>query len=163
MTEERIPLTETPEYHEELVAAIRGSTDAFIDACNAVADPFKPIEEGGWNTHQVAAHVREVEANVYGMRIRRSIDEDNPLFPNYDGDAWMAEHYDAQEPLAKILAEFLDDAAELSALLRSQPETVWSRPSRHETNGDFVLQTWVERALAHIREHLETVQEAERK
>ena len=160
MTEAPIPLTETPEYHEELVAAFRASADALIDACNAVADPFKPIEQDGWNTHQIAVHVRDVEANVYGMRIRRSIDEDNPLFPNFDGEAWMAEHYDPQEPLSKILADFLDDAGELAALLRAQPNSAWSRPSRHETQGNFVLQTWFERALAHIREHLETVKKA---
>ena len=153
-------LTESPEYRGELVAAIQASAEAFVEACKSVADPFQPFETDGWNTHQIAAHVRDVEAEVYGMRIRRSIDEDNPLFPNFDQETYMAEHYNREEPLAKILDDFTKDIAELCALLRIQPDSAWSRPSRHEINGDFVLQTWVERALGHIREHLDTVHTA---
>jgi hypothetical protein len=153
-------LTESPEYRNELAAALQASAEAFVAACLAVTDPFKPLEQDGWNAHQIAVHVRDVQAQVYGMRIRRSVAEENPLFPNYDGDAWMAEHYNPQEPIANILTDFSKDAASLAELLHGQPDSAWSRPSRHETQGDFVMQTWVERALAHIREHLETIHKA---
>jgi hypothetical protein len=36
----------------------------------------------------------------------------------------------------------------------------WSRTSRHTTFGSgFTLQTWVERDLAHIQEHLKAVKQ----
>jgi hypothetical protein len=153
-------LTASPAYRTELIETMQSSADAFVAACRAAGDPFRPLEEGGWNTHQIAVHVRDTDAQVYGMRIRRSATEDNPLFPNFDGDAWMAEHYNAEEPLDSVLDQFSTSIGSLTALLGSLPDEAWNRPSRHETMGDFVLQTWVERALKHIKEHLETVQKA---
>ena len=43
-----------------------------------------------WNVHQVAVHTRDVDKLVYGLRARRTAVEDNPEFPNFDGDAYMA-------------------------------------------------------------------------
>jgi len=151
---------ELHEYRKNLIDEIVASADAFVAACRAVADPSKPVEAGGWNTHQLAAHVRDVDAQVYGLRIRRSVAEDNPLLPNFDQEVWMAAHYHPDEPLEAILGEISSSIASLVNMLRSLPDLAWSRPSRHETNGDFVMQTWVERSLAHLKEHLETVQKA---
>lgn len=153
----------TPEPHDHrqhLIDQIGASAEAFCAACRAVSDPFEPVEPGGWNTHQLAAHVRDVDAQVYGMRIRRSAAEENPLFPNFDGDAWIAGHYHPDEALDSILDELSASITGLTGLLRSLPDPAWSRPSRHETNGDFILQTWVERSLAHLQEHLDTAEKA---
>ena len=49
--------------------------------------------------HQLAVHTHDVDKIVYRVHARRTIKEDNPEFPNFDGDAYMAEHYDAKEPL----------------------------------------------------------------
>jgi hypothetical protein len=44
-------------------------------------------------------------------------------------------------------------------ILGRLPAEAWSRESRHATfGGGFTLQTWVERDLAHIEEHLKVVQ-----
>ena len=153
----------TPEphhYRQQLIDQIGATAEAFCTACRAVREPYEPVEPGGWNTHQVAAHVRDVDAQVYGMRIRRSAGEDNPLFPNFDQEVWMAEHYHPDEPLDTILDELSASIAGLAGLLHSLPDGSWSRPSRHEVNGDFILQTWVERSLAHLKEHLQTVEKA---
>jgi len=46
-------------------------------------------------------------------------------------------------------------------LLRTLPMKGWSRVSRHTTLGaGLTLQSWVEKDLAHIEEHLETVKKA---
>jgi hypothetical protein len=153
----------TPELHDDrqhLIDQLGASAEAFCAACRAVAEPFEPVEAGGWNTHQVATHVRDVDAQVYGMRIRRSAAEESPLFPNFDQEVWMAEHYHPDEPLDSILDELSASVKDLVELLRSLLDPAWSRPSRHETNGDFILQTWVERSLSHLKEHLETVEKA---
>jgi hypothetical protein len=73
----------------------------------------------------------------------------------------MWEHYNPDEPLAFILDELSASVKETVSLLQGLPPEAWSRTSSHEIYGDgFTLQTWVERGLAHIREHLETVQKA---
>ena len=149
------------EYRAKLIDHLEATADEFRQACLAVADPFKAVDEGGWNTHQLAAHTRDVDKVVYGMRIRRTVEENDPVFEDFDADPWMATHYDVDEPLASILDELSASVKETAAMLRELPPEAWSRESSHEIyGGGFTLQTWVERGLAHIQEHLETVKKA---
>ena len=151
---------ELTEYRQRLLEKTLQSAGAFCAACRSIPDLHKSVA-GGWNIHQIAAHVRDADAQVYGLRIRRTIAEDYPTFPNFDADAWVASQYKADEPLEKILGEFDNSIHEMVEWLKSQPTTVWSRLGRHEINGEHSLQTWVERSLAHIEEHLETVSKME--
>ena len=147
------------EYRSKLIDRLEAITGEFCNACLAVSDPFKALEEGGWNTHQLAVHTRDVDKLAYGYRARRIAVEENPEFQDFDGEVWMAEHYDPDEPLASILDELAVSVTETASMLRTLPPEAWSRESSHEVyGGGFTLQTCVERGLAHINEHLETVQ-----
>lgn len=156
-------MKELLEYRQKLLERLGEAASEFRAACLAVEDPYAPIEKDGWSAHQVAVHVRDVDRLVYGWRIRRTLEEENPEFPNFDGDAYMREHYDPAEPLDKILAELTASVEESLRLLRTLPPQAWARPSRHQTQGSgLTLQTWVERGLRHIEEHLETIKRAGR-
>jgi|SRR5688572_10110662 len=151
-------MKELKEYRKNLIEKLMNTARDFRTASLAAEDPFMPLEEGGWNVHQVTVHTRDVDKLVYGMRARRTVEEDNPEFQNFNGEAYMAEHYDANEPLSELLNGFVKSVESLVEMLRSLPDEAWSRPSRHATLGSgFTLQTWVERGLAHIQEHLETL------
>lgn len=146
------------EYRQRLLDRYEAAAREFREAVETAADPTVPREAGGWSVHQLAAHTRDVEKLVYGLRVRRTLEEDDPLFENFDGDAYMAEHYRADEPLASILDELADSVRGNAARLRGLPPEAWTRTSRHAAyGGGFTVQTWVERALAHIEEHLKTV------
>ena len=147
-------------YRSQLIQRLGTTAKEFSEACVAVSDPYAPIEADGWNAHQLAAHARDVQIHVYGARVRRTVSEEKPVFPNFDGDAWNAEHYDAGEPITKIVDEFLADVREIIPWLEDLPLTAWSRLSRHEVHGEFAMQAWVERMLAHIEEHLATLKKA---
>jgi hypothetical protein len=150
---------ELSEYRANLIGKLTSTAKDFRGACLAVKDPYTPLEAGGWNVHQVAVHTRDVDKLVYGLRARRTALEDNPEFQNFDGDAYMADHYDPNETLEEMLNGFVKSVESLAENLRSLPIEAWSRESRHATLGiGFTLQTWVERDLAHIQEHLQTVQ-----
>lgn len=154
-------MKELNEYRTQLINKLSARAKDFQAACLAVNDPFAPLEEGGWNVHQVAAHTRDVDQLVYGMRAQRTAIEDNPEFQNFDGDEYTRDHYSADEALQKILDGFVQNVEALAVTLRALPPEAWSRVSQHAKLGNgFTLQTWVERALAHIKEHLETVQKA---
>lgn len=152
-------MKELMEYRRHLINRLVSATKEFRDACLTVKDASAPLGEEGWNVHQVATHTRDVNKLVYALRAKRTAEEDNPEFQNFDGDAYMAEHYDASTPLNQLLDEFVDDVETAQEFLESLPVEAWSRVSRHITFGDgFTLQTWVERNLAHIEEHLKSVQ-----
>lgn len=144
-------------YRSQLITRIKSAAQGFSEACRAVKDPFAPVEADEWNTHQLAAHTRDVQIHVYGARVRRTVEEDKPVFPNFDNDAWNAEHYHTDEPISNIVDEFLADVRQMVPWLEGLPASAWSRLSRHEVHGEFTMQTWVERMLAHIEEHLETL------
>ncbi len=154
-------MNELLEYRMNLMERLGSAANEFRAACLAVPDPHAPLEEGGWNTHQIAVHLRDADRLVYGLRTRRTEMEDNPEFPNFDAEAYMAEHYDATESLSGVLNGFVESVEALVELLRALPVEAWSRLSRHTTLGSgFTLQIWVERNLGHIKEHLETVKKA---
>lgn len=145
-------------YRKSLIEKLVNTARDFRDASLAIKDSFEPLEDGGWNVHQVAAHTRDVDHLVYGLRARRTVEEENPEFQNFDGDTYMAEHYNASESLSELLNGFVENVESLAETLRALPDEAWSRQSRHVTLGSgFTLQTWVERGLAHIQEHTETV------
>ncbi|MBI2333426.1 MAG: hypothetical protein HYU84_14935 [Chloroflexi bacterium] len=154
-------MKELIEYREKLLARIREATGEFCDACRSFADPFANAD-GEWTTHQIAFHVRENDREVYGLRIRRTLNEDNPEFKNFDPEAWMAAHYNRDEPLESILNEFSASMNEVCDLLSVMPQAGWSRLSRHEALGnELTLQLWTERGLAHLEEHLAALKKAQ--
>ena len=156
-------MKELDEYRAKLIERLEQAAEEFRSACLAVKHPEAPVEAGGWNVHQLAVHTRDVDRLVYGERARRTLAQENPLFASFDGDRFMAEHYDPHEPLARVLDGFVGSVRSLTKQLRGMPVGSWTRPARHETLGDsFSLQTWVERDLEHIEEHLATVQQAEK-
>jgi DinB superfamily len=154
-------MKELNEYRTQLINKLVSMAKDFRSACLAVQDPYVSLEAGSWNVHQVAAHTRDVDKLVYGMRAQRTAQEDNPEFQNFDGDAYTRDHYSADESLQEILDGFVQNVETLTITLRGLPPEAWSRVSRHAKLGNgFTLQAWVERDLAHIEEHLQTVKKA---
>lgn len=151
-------MKELLEYRTSLIERLVSVTEEFCSACLAAKDVFAPLAEGEWNVHKIAVHVRDVDSLVYGLRARRTVMEDNPEFQIFDGESYMQEHYSASETLDQILDELRGNVRVLANMLRELPTDAWSRESRHATLGNgFTLQSWVERDLAHIEEHMEVV------
>ena len=154
-------MKELLEYRASLINRLVEAAHEFRATCLARKDAHAPLEPGGWNVHQIAAHTRDVDKLVYGSRVRRTAVEDNPEFQNFDGEAYMAEQYSAGEPLEAILNELVGNIEGLAEMLRSLPSESWSRESRHSMLGrGLTLQAWVEKDLAHIVEHLGSIKEA---
>jgi len=150
-------MKELLEYRVKMIVRLGEAAREFCAACEVVNDPFAKIE-GEWTLHQIASHTRDVEKLVYGARIHQTLNENNPEFKNFDADVWMAAHYNQHEPLADILDEFIKNVDDLCKTLRDLPQEAWSRESRHDTmGGELTLQLWVERSMAHIEEHLQSV------
>jgi hypothetical protein len=153
-------MKELAEYRVNLMKKLEDAAQAFREECLKTSDPYAPLHASGWNIHQIAVHTRDVDEMVYGLRARRTAVEENPEFPNFDGEATMSSNYNSAEPLPDVLNSLVENVQALVELLRALPVEAWSRVSRHTTLGsDLTLQSWVEKDLAHIEEHLETIRE----
>lgn len=147
-------MKELQKYRSQLIEKLLAVAEEFRSACLAVNNPFAPLEAGGWNAHQVAAHTRDVHRLVYAARARRTVAENIPTFENFDGVAYAAEHYDPNESLNQILDNFITDVRTLAEFLNELPTEAWKRESNHVTlGGGLTPQAWVERSIAHIEEH----------
>ncbi len=157
-------MKELAEYRVNLMQKLEDSAQAFREECLKASDPYAPFDAAGWNVHQIAVHTRDVDELVYGLRARRTAVEENPEFPNFDGEAYMSSNYNSSEPLREVVDSLVRNVRSLVELLGALPSEAWSRVSRHTTLGsDLTLQTWVEKDLAHIQEHLETLRQQNKK
>ena len=157
-------MKELIEYRVNLMKRLEDSAQTFRDECLKASDPYAPFDAAGWNVHQIAVHTRDVDELIYGLRARRTAVEENPEFPNFDGEAYMSANYNSSEPLNEVLNNLVENVRALVELLRALPSEAWSRVSRHATLGsDLTLQSWVEKDLAHIEEHLGTIREQNKK
>lgn len=154
-------MKELLEYRVKMAARLAEAAQEFCSACKTFSSPFAKVD-GEWTVHQIASHTRDVDKIIYGARIRQTLNEENPEFKSFDADAWMADHYNKDEPLENILSDLSENVADLRRILQTMPHEAWSRVSRHETmGGGLTLQLWVERSLAHIEEHLLALKKAE--
>jgi hypothetical protein len=99
-------------------------------------------------------HVRDTEVLAFMPRIVRMLDETGPLLPNVDTQAWMAEHYDPEEPPDKVLEEVARARRDAATRLQEAGEAGWSRSGTHPVRGERTVQWWVEYAVSHVAEHL---------
>lgn len=142
------------------------SRDQLLDTLAAMPGLFRQLLEGqpdqvltrrtadGWSAIETIRHVRDV-TQVYGMRFKWMILEDNPFLPNYDEDRWVAHSPDGPAELPAMLAEVDICRAETVRLLRALPPEGWTRRGRHEVLGVVELEPYVRHQLAHEEQHLQ--------
>lgn len=146
------------EYRVKLMERLVEAAKQFRTDCRAVKDPYAPLQGESWNVHQIAVHTRDMDKLVYGLRVHRTATEENPEFSNFDGNAYLAKNYDASESLNDVLNGLVENTEALAGMLQTLPAEAWSRLSRHSILGSgLTLQSWVEKDLAHIEEHLESI------
>jgi hypothetical protein len=111
---------------------------------------------GEWSAHETLAHLRDVEREVFLPRMQRVASEDHPTLKNFDEQAWHKEHYDPQEPVTDLLADFSAARRQEIMLLDSQPD--WSRWGLHEKRQKrYTLDFMAHYAFRHTWEHLNQI------
>ncbi len=140
--------------HETILSGLRNAPKQLKKDMKVIPDPFTPIKPGEWNLHQIVCHMRDTNAQVYLPRLKRILNEHNPVFENFDGEKWMAEHYDATENISDIVRDFADGCEEIAAMLEDLPDCDWERTGTHTALGTNSLEWWAERTLNHIDELL---------
>jgi len=136
---------------DELVALPQRMRDAV--GTQDVATLERQPTADAWSAFDVCKHLRDV-AQVYGMRFKWTILQDDAFFPNYDEDGWVANSPDRASDVMQLIDELASYRAETVRLLRSQPPEGWQRTGRHEVLGTVTLEPYVRHQVEHESQHL---------
>ena len=114
-----------------------------------------------WSICEVLNHLTDVEKLAVGLRAKRVVEEDRPLFVDYDRDARYAAGAYANDDGEVALENFRKARnASLAWLERIQPSD-WKRRGMHHVVGEVelsqLLSLWAFHDLGHIRQVAELV------
>jgi hypothetical protein len=98
-------------------------------------------DDGTWSPLEYACHVRDV-FRLYDHRLRMMVEEDDPLYPNWDQDETaVRERYDAQHP-DQVAVELSDAAEAVAARFDGLAGEQWNRRGRRSDGASFTVETF---------------------
>ena len=137
---------------EDIAQMIREST-ARWQAVLARADVLRRPRDDTWSPLEYGCHVRDLY-RVGDGRIEMMLDEENPMFPDWDQNASaIEERYAEQDP--RMIAYELDAVARhVAARLDAVRGAQWDRPGRRSNGSQFTVESYA-RYLIHDPLHHE--------
>lgn len=141
--------------------------DEIIDALRALPWQVEELTQGlseealrwrpspdQWSIKEVCCHLRDF-SEIGGERIRRMLEEDDPLLPAYDQEALARQRDYQNDNMPLVLTALRAYSGGLAYLLENLKEEDWRRRGRHQERGPIIMATYAQRLAEHAREHLE--------
>ncbi len=94
-----------------------------------------------WAPIEYACHVRDVFV-LYLERLRLMLEEDNPLYPNWDQDATAVQGRYADQDIGLVSAQLVRAAASLAAAFESVRGDEWQRRGRRSDGASFTVDSF---------------------
>ena len=113
-----------------------------------------PWVKGTITPHQLLAHLRLVELEIFAPRIHRILEENQPYLDLFEDEYWMQASYNPAEPVEDILLDYEQARHQEITEIEHMPISAWNRTGRHPWFGVRTLQWWVELCLTYSRERL---------
>jgi DinB superfamily len=121
--------------------------DTPVEHLRARPDPIR------WTTLEYAGHVRDV-LRLYRTRLALMVDEDDPLFANWDQDATAREErYNELDP-AIVAIELQDAGAALADAFDAIDGEQWQRRGRRSDGASFTIATFAQYMIHDPIHHL---------
>ena len=153
----------TPE-HRALMDRIRSSAAVVRRAVEA-APPARfgvAPRAGEWSALETLTPLRDVVVHVYGLRIRRLLYEDAPVFADFDEEGYRPASLARGETIEYLLDTIVAEHEQLVRLLQAVPDADWSRQGRHPSLGVMSIEFFAARVGEHAEEHAAQIAEAAR-
>jgi hypothetical protein len=114
-----------------LLAVLRSTPAALATLCNRYSTELeRRPAQGEWSAGEVLCHLRDVDADVNLVRLRKVINERNPFLPGQETDPWADERQYCLQDGLQALADFTQVRLEVLRLLDDLP------PGRLGTAGE---------------------------
>jgi len=153
----------SPEYRV-ILERMRSSAGVVRRAAEA-APPGRfgrPPREGEWSALETLTHLRDVVVHVYGLRIRRLLYEEAPVFADFDEEGYRRASLARGETVGDLLDTIVAEHEQLARLLQALPDADWSRQGRHPSLGVMSIEFLARRVGEHAEEHAAQIAEATR-
>jgi hypothetical protein len=131
------------------------------------ADVSKAVEgiplhqrQGGSPVHRALARLRNMEKLVYSTRLQKILNEEMPYIEMFEIADWEQAHYQQNESLENMLAEFSALRQQQLQRLRQLTAEQWVRHGRHSIFGVRTMLWWAERTLEHTTRQLNEIRSA---
>ena len=122
----------------------------------------EPPRPGEWSALETLTHLRDVIVHVYGLRIRRLLYEEAPVFADFDEEGYRRASLARGESAEHLLESFVAEQEQLARLLETLADADWSRAGRHPTLGTMSIEFLARRAGEHAEEHAAQIVAASR-
>jgi hypothetical protein len=113
------------------------------------SEPFTPIEQ--------VCHVKDIEIDGYHERLRRVLEESNPLLASIDGEALARQRAYSTADTAAVFAQFRDARAKTIALVSKLTPEQLLRAAEFEGHR-VTLRGLVHNLCSHDQQHLAGMQ-----
>jgi hypothetical protein len=124
---------------KDVAALVRENAEAWPAALDR-ADVRERPDDATWSALEYGAHVRDVH-RIYLYRLGLMLEQDNPLFPNWDQDETaVEEEYNEQDPEA-VTRELVEAAEAIAVGFEAVPDDAWQRPGRRSDGAGFTIET----------------------
>ena len=121
----------------------------------------KPAEKE-WSIFETAVHVRNVAMFAYGLRIRRLVTENDPLFADYDEESERLVDMKKSQPINEVVDMIAAEHRAIGQLLSLLSEEAWGRSGRHQQSGILTIDFLAMRLAVHAEEHIEQMRDTHR-
>jgi hypothetical protein len=108
---------------------------------------------GEWSVEETLAHVRNVAVLVYGLRLRRLLNEDDPLFAGYDEERFLQTAVLQPQPISDIVQTIVAEHEQTARLLSTLADKSWHRTGHHPESGTISIEFLARRLAEHAEEH----------
>ncbi|MGN8244226.1 DinB family protein [Cellulomonas soli] len=123
----------------EIAATLRDLVPRWVSVLHRPDARVRPAP-ATWSALEYGAHVRDV-MRVFGTRVQLMVEQDDPVFENWDQDATaLADRYDQQDPV--VVADELAEAAEVTAArFDAVGDDAWDRTGLRANGSAFTVRT----------------------
>jgi hypothetical protein len=153
----------TPE-HRAVIERIRKSAGVVRRAVEAAPPGRFAVapRPGEWSALETLTHLRDVVVHVHGLRIRRLLYEEAPVFADFDEEGYRRASLARGETAGELLDTIVAEHEQLARLLRTVPDADWAREGRHPSLGVMSLEFLASRVGEHAEEHAAQIAAAAR-
>ena len=139
----------------DTLRALPGEVEAVVRDLDEDALCRRPAPDQ-WSIKEVCAHLRD-SLEIDGERIRRMVEEDEPLISAYDQEALARDRDYQTEGMPLILTALRAFSGGNAYVLERLSEEQWQRGGRHEERGPIHVSGYAEQQAEHVRAHLEQI------